>query len=515
MKCGLPAGSFETSWGGIASLSLGLSIFWSEARMRGLTLADVARLMSSAPAALAGLESKGRIAAGCDADLTVFAPHESFAVTPERLHFRHPISPYLGKTLTGVVQQTVLRGQVVFDRGQFPRSQRRPRGALITPPQITCEDAQYALDLCSRIAAHTDVPGTITRTFLSAAAHRVHGLLRDEMQALGMTVRIDSAGNVRGLYPAAANGPILLLGSHVDTVPNAGRYDGILGVTIPLALLRALRGRRFDYAIELIAFSEEEGIRFKMPFIGSRALAGTLGESELGRTDADGVTLAQAIRDFVLNPDTLAEAALTPNTFAFLECHIEQGPILESLGLPLAVVGAIVGQTRHELTFTGHANHAGTTPMPLRRDALAAAARFISAAESHARNTPGLAATVGVIHAAPGAPNIIPGLVACTLDLRHANDGIREAAAAQLFAQAAAECAVRGVTLAIQESNTQASVPLHAALTDALAAAAVRAGHSPHRMNSGAGHDAMILAPHIPRRDALPAYARRAESSPG
>ncbi len=182
--------------------------------------------------------------------------------------------------------------------------------------------------------------------------------------------------------------PVLLLGSHIDTVPDAGRYDGVLGVALPLALLRALRGRRLSYAIELIAFSEEEGIRFRLPFLGSRALAATLGPAELARTDADGVSVAQAIRDFGLDPERLHDALLSPKTFAFLEVHLEQGPVLESLGLPLGIVETIVGQSRLELTFRGEANHAGTTPMYLRQDALAAAAAsYLRCRERCARHT--------------------------------------------------------------------------------------------------------------------------------
>jgi len=364
---------------------------------------------------------------------------------------------------------------------------------------ISVADAKYALALCDRIAAHTDVPGTITRTFLSPATRDVHALLTAEMRALGMTVRTDSAGNLRGLYPAdAPEAPVLLLGSHIDTVPNAGRYDGILGVAVPLALLRAINGKRLPFAIEIIAFSEEEGIRFKLPFIGSRALIGELGPDELARTDADGITLAQAIRNFGLDPANLADAAITPDTFTFLEVHIEQGPLLESLSLPLGIVEAIVAQSRFELTFSGQANHAGTTPMDLRRDALTAAAAFISEVETVAGNTPGLVATVGVIHALPGAPNIIPGTVTCSLDIRHADDAIRGWNAAQLLAQAKADCQRRGIGITIRETSTQRSMPMDVALTYALAEAVNRTGHAPHRMNSGAGHDAMILAAKIP-----------------
>ncbi len=366
---------------------------------------------------------------------------------------------------------------------------------------IQTSDAQYALDLCARIATHTDVPNTITRTFLSPATHGVHALLTAEMQALGMTIRTDSAGNLRGLYPAAnpaAETPVLLLGSHIDTVPNAGRYDGILGVAIPLALIRALAGRKLPCAIELIAFSEEEGVRYKLPFLGSRALTGRLGPAELARTDATGITLAQAIRNFGLNPDNLADAVITPRTFAFLEVHIEQGPILESLALPLGVVETIVAQSRFELTFTGQANHAGTTPMHLRHDALAAAAVFITAAETIAQNTPHLVATVGTIHASPGAANIIPGAVTCSLDIRHPDDATLDLSAQALLAEAATLAESRGVTLATRATSAQSSVPLDPTLRAALIAAAEAHNLQPHSMTSGAGHDAMILAPHVP-----------------
>ncbi len=365
-------------------------------------------------------------------------------------------------------------------------------------------DAQYTLDLCARIAAHTDVPGTITRTFLSPATHGVHALLRAEMQALGMAVRTDSVGNLRGtypgtypgLYPDAGARPTLLVGSHIDTVPNAGAFDGILGVALPLALLRALHrdGLRLPYAVELIAFSEEEGVRFKLPFIGSRALTGTLPPEALTRTDAGGITLAQAIRDFGLDPSSPSDTALTPGTFAFLEIHIEQGPVLDALDLPLGVVSTIVGQSRFELTFTGQANHAGTTPMHLRKDALAAAALWITHVEALARQQ-NLVATVGAIAAWPGAANVIPGQAVVSLDVRHAADATRLAAARELIAQAESLAAARSLTVSIAETSQQPAVPLDPALRAALKSAV---GPCAHELPSGAGHDAMILAGVLP-----------------
>ena len=369
--------------------------------------------------------------------------------------------------------------------------------------------AAYTLDLCNRIAAHTDVLGTITRPFLSPATAAVHTLLREEMEALGMTVRTDSAGNLRGIYPSCLSSrseaegsavalpiPTLLAGSHIDTVPDAGRYDGILGVALPIALIRALNGKRLPYAIEVIAFSEEEGVRFKFPFIGSKALVGDLTSEDLARTDAAGITIAQAIRDFGLNPDNIADAALTPGTFAFFEAHIEQGPVLEALNLPLGIVTTIIGQSRLGLTFHGQANHAGTTPMSYRKDALAAAAQWITEVEAYPSTDPELVATVGSIQASPGAANVIPGAVTVSLDVRHPSDAARMNAVAALVGKAKACVESRGLTLTVVDRGAQASVPMDPSLRAALTTAA--APYAPHAMPSGAGHDAMILARKLP-----------------
>ena len=360
--------------------------------------------------------------------------------------------------------------------------------------------AAYALDLCARIAAETDVPGTITRLFLSPATARVHALLTAEMQALGMTVHTDAIGNLRGLYPAASpapDTPTLLLGSHIDTVPDAGPYDGVLGVALPLAALRLLhsQGTRLPYNIELIAFSEEEGIRFQLPFLGSRALIGTLAPGDLARTDTDGITLAQAIRNFGLDPAPLAAPLLTPNTFAFLELHIEQGPLLDTLNLPLAIVDTVAGQSRYQFTFTGQANHAGTTPMPLRRDGLAAAAQFVTAVERFARANDPLVATVGILEVAPNVANVVPGLVTLGLDLRHPDDQARLAAVEHLILEADSIVAARSLSVASRKRSEQASVYMDLGMRKLL----LQVMPSPtHTMPSGAGHDAMILASHIP-----------------
>ena len=357
--------------------------------------------------------------------------------------------------------------------------------------------AEYTLDLCDRIAAHTDVPGTINRGLLSPATKAVHALLRAEMEALGMAVRVDSAGNVRGIYPAQnSNAPTLLTGSHIDTVPDAGRYDGILGVALPIALIRSLNRHRLSYAIEIIAFSEEEGVRFKFPFIGSKALVADLTPEDLSRTDANGISIAQAICDFGLDPDRLSDALLTPGTFAFFEAHIEQGPVLEAHNLPLGIVTTIIGQSRLGLTFHGQANHAGTTPMSFRKDALAAAAQWISEVEAYPTHDSELLATVGAIQAHPGAANVIPGSVTVSLDVRHPSDEARLNTVAALVSKAEAIAESRGLNLTTVDRGAQASVPMDPTLREALTSASAQ--FVPLAMPSGAGHDAMILARKVP-----------------
>ncbi len=359
--------------------------------------------------------------------------------------------------------------------------------------------AEYTLDLCARIAAFTDVPGTITRLFLSPATREVHGLLRAEMEALGMAVRVDAVGNLRGLHAGAeVEAPVLLVGSHIDTVPDAGAYDGVLGVAMALALVRSLDGRRLSFAVEVIAFSEEEGIRFRRPFLASRGLLGQLTAEDFSLRDADDVPFAQAVREFGLNPEELSGDLLTPKTFAFVEVHIEQGPVLESLDRRLGVVTSIVGQTRFALTFRGQANHAGTTPMPMRKDALAAAAEWIGLVEEIAQREPGLVATVGSARVMPGAANVIAGSAEVTLDVRHAEDEARWAAVETLLRGAEATARARGIELTMVQTNEQNAVKMDAGLRQSLMQAAFRAGETPHTMTSGAGHDAMILASRVP-----------------
>jgi len=314
---------------------------------------------------------------------------------------------------------------------------------------------------------------------------------------LGATSRVDAAGNLRMVYPAAKpDSPRLMIGSHLDTVPNAGAYDGVLGVVLPIALLGALNGRKLPFAIEVVGFSEEEGVRFGTPFIGSRAVMGSLDEELLRRQDAQGISIRKAIEDFGLNPAEIAQAAMRDqdNVLGYVEFHIEQGPVLDNVGRPLGVVEAIAGQSRMELTFVGHANHAGTTPMNLRHDALAAAAAWIGAVERRALSTPGLVATVGTIQAKPGATNVIAGETRLSLDVRHRHDETRNAAVDYLIQLAEDVATRRGLRVQCNVLMDQRAVPMDPFLVSQVEQAVSKAGCQPYRMVSGAGHDAMILA---------------------
>jgi allantoate deiminase len=390
----------------------------------------------------------------------------------------------------------------------------------MTAPQATTASARAAkiIARCRELARITDTPGETTRLFLSPATRDAHTLLSWWLRQAGLTPRTDDAGNLRAVRPADPsrtsshpNAPTLLLFSHIDTVPNAGAFDGPLGVLLALAVIEELGQTPLPFHIELIAFAEEEGARFGFPFLSSLAATGQLTLDHLARTDADGISVAEAIRDFTpeegrrLDPDRIPQTCpLAPNTFAALEVHIEQGPVLDTRGAndptaaQLAVVEAIVGQSRLELTFTGQANHAGTTPMPLRRDALAAAAQWIVEVEQYASNYTQLVATVGRISALPGATNIVPGSVHTSLDVRHPKDDSRHAAVAHLLTKAEAAGDLRGVHVRSIERSTQRSVPMDRDLSLKLRQAAERVGIDALPIFSGAGHDAMILAQAVP-----------------
>jgi allantoate deiminase len=349
--------------------------------------------------------------------------------------------------------------------------------------------AYKVIQTCRQIAAFSEEPGRTTRTFLSPPMRDVHRVLGEWMHNAGMHVWIDSAGNLRGL--TEGDSLRLVIGSHLDTVPDAGAFDGILGVVLGIALVEASAADR-TVSIEVIGFSEEEGVRFGVPFIGSRAVAGTLDDTTLSSGIAD------AIRAYGLDPGRVEEARLDPRTAAYLEFHIEQGPVLESLGIPLAVVEGILGQSRLQVIFRGQTNHAGTTPQSLRRDALAAAAEWITRVESFAWACCDLRSTVGSIHVEPNAGNVIAGLVRASLDVRHAFDEARRYAVRTLVEDARQIASRRGITVAVETTLDQPATAMDPDVTHRLAQTVEAAGYPVHRMMSGAGHDAMILAPIVP-----------------
>jgi allantoate deiminase len=364
-------------------------------------------------------------------------------------------------------------------------------------PFSSREQAEKVIARCRYLAQFTEEPGQIKRTFLSPAMRDCMQAVQGWMEAAGMRVSTDAAGNLRGRYPGSSKS-CLMIGSHLDTVPNSGAFDGVLGVMMGLALVEGLAGQMLPFSIEVIAFSEEEGVRFHLPFIGSRAVVGTLDAALLETKDSDGISLADAIRSFGLDTAQLPGCVLGDDVAGFLEFHIEQGVVLESEDLSLGVVKAIAGQTRAQITFAGQARHAGTTPMRLRKDAVAGAAEWVSEVERVALETTGLVATVGDLRTHPGAGNVVAGQLRASLDVRHERDEVRHRAVSHLLESASAIAERRGLTVASSLQMDQPAVAMDPSLS-ALATEAIRdAGVTPLSMVSGAGHDAMILAGRVP-----------------
>jgi allantoate deiminase len=359
--------------------------------------------------------------------------------------------------------------------------------------------AHEVVERCQILANFSEDVGSIRRTFLSPPMRECHRQIAEWLASVETVTRVDAAGNLRALYAAAEpTAPRLLLGSHLDTVPDAGPYDGILGVVLAIALLQALKNRRFPFAIEVIGFSEEEGVRFGVPFLGSQALVGRLDEELLSREDAKGISVRKAIEDFGLDPAEIPSAAMAADVLGYVEFHIEQGPVLESVSCSLAAVEAIAGQSRLEFLFLGRANHAGTTPMNLRHDAITGAAEWVSAVERRAQRTAGLVATVGTFCVKPGATNIIAGETRLSLDVRHKSDQVRNAAVGYFIRQAEEIGRRRGLQTRCNVLVDQRAVLMDRLLVDQIGTAIERTGCKPQSMVSGAGHDAMILSDKIP-----------------
>ena len=348
------------------------------------------------------------------------------------------------------------------------------------------------------IAPYSEAEGQLTRRYLTPAHAAALDALRGWMTIAGMEVRLDAAANLIGRYEGQdAGAPALIIGSHIDSVRDAGRYDGPLGIMLGIDLVEALsrEGRRLAFPIEMVAFGDEEGSRFPASMTCSRALAGVVDPAVLAMRDGEGVSLGEALAAFGA-AGSLAEAAKPSiDALAFFEVHIEQGPVLEAEGLALGAVSAIAAQKRLAARFTGTAGHAGTTPMALRKDPGPAAAEAILAVERICRaGDHGLVGTVGRLAARPGATNVIPGAVEFSLDVRAETSAVRDAAVAEITAEFEVIAARRGLTLTLELVQALAESPCHPALIGLLEQALGDLDVPPRRLPSGAGHDAMVMA---------------------
>lgn len=358
-------------------------------------------------------------------------------------------------------------------------------------------------DLCRRLselARITEEPGKLTRTFLSPAMRRANAQVGKWMRETGLAVREDAVGNVIGRWESAARGAkTLVLGSHLDTVRDAGRFDGALGVLLAIAAVNELRKRKVElpFTIEVVGFAEEEGVRFSSAYLGSKGYTGRLSTADLELRDADGVSVRQAIERAASGRGerlALRLAHRGRDLLGYLEVHIEQGPVLEREKLAVGVVSGIAGQTRGRITFRGQAGHAGTTPMAMRRDALAGAAEFIRFVESTARLRAPLVATVGTIAVAPGAPNVIAGEAVLSLDVRHPRDQPRRAALAHLLGEANALARRRGLNVSWTRTQENGAVECSPTLTGLLAESVEQVQRRKIELVSGAGHDAVVMS---------------------
>jgi allantoate deiminase len=359
-------------------------------------------------------------------------------------------------------------------------------------------DSARILQRCEALARHSELAGGLTRVFLSPQARAATDKVLGWMREAGMQAKLDAIGNAAARYEGERPGlPCLMLGSHLDTVRDAGKYDGMLGVITAIECVEALhsRSKKLPFAIEIIGFGDEEGVRFGTTLLGSRAVAGIFDDKALAAIDSTGKTMSDALREFGLDPQRIrAVAKKKGEVLAYAELHIEQGPVLETEGLPVGVVTAINGFSRLRVTLRGAAGHAGTVPMKLRRDALAGAAECVLLVERIAKQHAELVGTVGRLEAKPGAINVIPGEVAFTVDVRAPQDGLRNEAVAAIRAEIERICKARKLNSEIetlQEFGVTACAPR---LMQQMDQAVARQGFRVRRLPSGAGHDGMALA---------------------
>jgi len=354
------------------------------------------------------------------------------------------------------------------------------------------------MDWAEQLGAISDDEHGLTCAYLTPAHQRTAGLLADWMREAGMAVHIDAVGNVAGRYAGSdANARTLITGSHYDTVRNGGKYDGRLGILLPLAIVRQLhaRGERLPYHLEVIGFAEEEGVRFRSTFLGSKAVTGRFDMALLDQLDAGGTSMRAAIEGAGHDPSAIPAIARDPaSLLGYVEVHIEQGPVLLEKGLPLGVVTAIAGGSRYLVELEGLASHAGTTPMSMRRDAAAAAAEIVLLVEQRCGHGGSLVGTVGQLAVPDGSVNVIPGRCRLSLDIRAASDAERQAAVRDILEGIAAICARRRIVATTELLVEAAAAPCAPRLMDGLGAAVERAGLPRFDLLSGAGHDAMAMA---------------------
>lgn len=362
------------------------------------------------------------------------------------------------------------------------------------PPSAT-----RVLGRCDELARITDEPGGITRGFLSPAMARVNQCVETWMRQAGLQTQQDAAGNLIGQRSGpTADAPVLVLGSHLDTVRNAGRYDGVLGVLLAIDAVAALGDEDLPFAVEVLAFSDEEGLRYGVPYLGSQAMIGELHPEWLERVDEQGISMQQAFDRWGSDPFSMNCRFDGRLCLGYLEAHIEQGPQLEHRGQALGVLDALCCASWLRCRFVGQADHAGTTPMDLRRDALPAAAELVLEAERLGQQTDDLVATVGCLQPTPGAGNVIPGQVELSLDLRHPRRDILDEAIHHMLRSGETVALRRGLAFEHEILLHQDGITADPELSESLADAAMTSGFSAPRLVVGAGHDAVVLARRMP-----------------
>jgi N-carbamoyl-L-amino-acid hydrolase len=354
------------------------------------------------------------------------------------------------------------------------------------------------LKLAQKLAQWSETPDGLMCTYLSPAHRAVASQLLAWMQAAGLDAHIDPIGNVVGSYAsAAAEAKTLIVASHYDTVANAGRFDGRLGILIGLVVAEYLRsaGKRLPFQLELIGFAEEEGVRFSVPYLGSSPVAGCFDETALQQCDENGISLAAIMQEAGVDLAGIRALARRPESLhGYLEVHIEQGPVLLQRGLPVGIVTSIAGTARYRVIIHGVAGHAGTVPMLLRRDAAAAAAEIVIAVEQRCSGEGSLVGTVGQLSVPHGLINVIPGCCELSIDVRAGDDATRDAAIVDILAAVKRITDRRGVSAVVTEIGRHPAVPCAARMQSALLQGVAGAGIEPFHLASGAGHDAVMLA---------------------